>query len=117
MARENPNWFAQALTVDDTGAVPMEAIDEDRASGMPEEMIQQEYWCSFDAPLVGSYYGDYLCACQLQAQATAPPPEPGLLGAVGFVIYGVIFLWIAALLVRARQAAALSAAVPDSAGS
>ncbi len=67
--------------------------------------------------LFGSYYGDYLCACQLQAQATAPPPEPGLLGVAGFVIYGVIFLWIAALLVRARQTAALSAAVPDSTGS
>lgn len=59
-AEDNPNWFAQVLTVDDTGAVPMEQIEDDRRSGMPEEMIQQEYWCSFDAPLVGSYYGDIL---------------------------------------------------------
>jgi uncharacterized membrane protein YraQ (UPF0718 family) len=68
------------------------------------------------AYLFGSHYGDYLCACQLQAQATAPPPEPGPLGVAGFAIYGVIFLWIAALLVRARQTAALSAAVPDTTG-
>jgi len=60
-AEKNPNWFAQVLTVDDTdGAVSQEAIDEDRASGMPEELIQQEYYCSPDAPLVGSYYGEVL---------------------------------------------------------
>jgi len=27
---------------------------------MPEEMIQQEYFCSFDAPFVGSYYGSQM---------------------------------------------------------
>lgn len=55
-ARKNPNWFTQVLTVDDTKAIPLSAIDEDRQMGMAEELIQQEYWCSFDAPLVGAYY-------------------------------------------------------------
>lgn len=62
----------------------------------------------------GSYYGEYLCACQLQAQATAPPPEPGPMGVAGFVVYGIVFLWIAALLVRARQTAAQPAGASDS---
>lgn len=44
-ALTNPNWFAQLLTVDDTGAVPPEMIEEDRMSGMSEPMIQQEYYC------------------------------------------------------------------------
>jgi len=60
MAQKNPRWFAQVLTVDDTKAVPMDAIEEDRASGMNEAMVQQEYWCSFDAPLEGAWYGDYV---------------------------------------------------------
>jgi hypothetical protein len=58
-ARKNPRtWFSEVLTVDDTGVVSKEFIEEERAQGMPEEMIQQEYYCSFSAPLVGSYYGD-----------------------------------------------------------
>jgi hypothetical protein len=78
MARTNPNWFAQVLTVDDTSSVPMEAIEEDRASGMPEEMIQQEYWCSFDAPLVGSYYGDYLSVARKEGRIGEVPWIPEL---------------------------------------
>tara|TARA_Y100000310_G_scaffold329437_1_gene399293 strand:- start:14416 stop:15750 length:1335 start_codon:yes stop_codon:yes gene_type:complete len=57
---EGKGWFAQMLTVDDTHVVSPEIIEEDRASGMPEEMIQQEYWCSFNAALVGSYYGEQM---------------------------------------------------------
>ena len=67
------------------------------------------------AYLFGRHYGEYLCACQLQAQATAPPPEPGALGSAGFVVYGIVFLWIAALLVRARQTATPPAAASNSA--
>lgn len=60
MRRDPSRWFAQVQTVDDTGAVPKEVIEEDRLSGMAEEMVQQEYWCSFDAPLAGSYYGELM---------------------------------------------------------
>jgi hypothetical protein len=53
MAKANPNWFWQILTVDDTRRedgtpVISEAdIEEDRASGMSEDLVQQEYYCSF----------------------------------------------------------------------
>lgn len=60
MARQNPDWHAQVLTVDDTGAVSPEEIEAARRSGMSDEMIQQEFRCSFDAPLVGSYFGDQM---------------------------------------------------------
>jgi len=78
MAQKNPNWFAQVLTVDDTHAVPMEAIEEDRASGMSEAMIQQEYWCSFDAPLEGSWYGDYMIKAVQEDRVTEVPWIPEL---------------------------------------
>lgn len=57
MAASNDNWFCQTLTVDDTHAISSEAIDDDRLSGMSEELIQQEYYCSFDIGAEGSYYG------------------------------------------------------------
>jgi hypothetical protein len=59
-ARVDLDWFTEVLTVNETKAVSEEQIDRDRKSGMPEEMIQQEYFCSFDAPLAGSYYGELI---------------------------------------------------------
>ena len=60
MALGNPNWFAHMLTVDQTGAITPEAIAEERASGMAEELLQQEYYCSFAGLVEGSYYGDLM---------------------------------------------------------
>lgn len=57
MAQENPDWFCQKLDVNDTQAIPLSAVEDDRKSGMSEEMIQQEYFCSFDVGQAGSYYG------------------------------------------------------------
>jgi len=46
-AERNPEWFYQRLTRDDTGIPSLEAIEEDRRSGMPESLIQQEYYTSW----------------------------------------------------------------------
>jgi hypothetical protein len=72
MAQASDGWFAQKLTVEDTNAVTQEAIEAERTSGMPEELIQQEFYCSFDAPLVGSYYGDLM-----SAMLSEEPPRIG----------------------------------------
>lgn len=56
MATKNPKWFVQRLTVDDTNILKPEDIQEERDSGMTEDMIQQEYYCSFTAAIMGSYY-------------------------------------------------------------
>lgn len=42
-------WFTELLTVDDTKAIPAEAVEEERRAGMSEAMIQQEFFCSFEA--------------------------------------------------------------------
>lgn len=57
MAKRNSAWFAQTLTVADTGAIPMEMIEEERQAGMPEALIQQEFFCSFESAIHGAYYG------------------------------------------------------------
>ena len=76
VAKKNENWFQQVLSVEDTRAIPLSAIDEERASGMPEEMIQQEFYCSFDAPLVGSYYGNAMARLLADGHLTKVPYEP-----------------------------------------
>lgn len=61
MARHNPEWFAQLLTVEDTKAISLEEIDKERAeASMSEDMIQQEYYCSFTLGIEGSYYAKYI---------------------------------------------------------
>lgn len=73
-------YFVQVLTVDDTRkplldnngepildkqnhpvmipVISPEAIQEQRDLNVPEEIIQQEYYCSFEAGMVGAYYSE-----------------------------------------------------------
>jgi hypothetical protein len=60
MAKSNPAWYCERLGVEETKALPLEAVEEERVAGMPEELIQQEYYCSFEAAISGSFYGDLL---------------------------------------------------------
>lgn len=66
MATTNPAWFSQLLTVNDTYrqdgrlVITPEDIEEERKEGMSEDMIQQEYYCSFTLGIEGSYYAKYV---------------------------------------------------------
>lgn len=56
MASKNPSWFVQRLTIFDTKVLTEVDIQEERDAGMTEDMIQQEFYCSFTAAIMGSYY-------------------------------------------------------------
>lgn len=60
MARVNPEWFCELLTVEDTGAISQADIQAERDSGMSEDYIQQEFYCSFTLGVEGSYYARYI---------------------------------------------------------
>ena len=47
--QNDPEWFIQYLTCLDTGIPTLEAINKERKSGMPEYMIQQEFYCNWNA--------------------------------------------------------------------
>ncbi len=49
----------------------------------------------------GSYFGEYLCSCQLQTQP--PPPERGPLGIIGIVWFGLLATWIGGMLLLSRR--------------
>lgn len=57
MAKENPKWYTEVLSIKDTGVLTESDIDEIRAEGKSDELIQQEYYCSFNRGVEGSYYG------------------------------------------------------------
>lgn len=60
MAKSNPEWFSELLTVDDTGAVSKDIVQAERESGMSEEMVQQEFYCSFEASLQSCFFAGAL---------------------------------------------------------
>jgi phage terminase large subunit len=72
-ARQRPEkWFQLVLTVEDTKILGVKELEEIRED-LDDSEYQQEYMCSFDAALVGSYYGKHL-----QILSKAGKVKPGL---------------------------------------
>lgn len=67
LAQETPGWHWQILTAEETGIIPPEVLDQERAELIrlygPDDGLQrfnQEYLCSFDAGVTGAYYATIL---------------------------------------------------------
>ncbi len=54
-ALTDPDWFAERLTIDDTGVISSEAVEAERRSGMGANQIAQEFHCSFEASNVDQF--------------------------------------------------------------
>ncbi len=67
-AKENDTWFAEKLSVRETGAIGEDEIERERLDGMSEDLIQQEFYVSFNMGMEGSYYGKYLDALQSEGR-------------------------------------------------
>lgn len=77
-AAGDPRWFCQRLTVDDTGVITPAQIDAERRDGMDEDLIQQEYFCSFEGVQAGAYFGKQMAAAEKEGRVCAIPVEPGI---------------------------------------
>lgn len=82
-------WYAEVLVAgsgegctkrrDGTPVISDEVIQEERDAGMPEELIQQEFKCSFEAPIVGAYYAKQMAdMLKDPKRITNVPYEPAL---------------------------------------
>lgn len=72
IAKADPSWFCELQTLFDTRAYdPEQTIAEERASGMPEALIRQEYLCDWTAAMVGSVYGDLIEALEKRGDVSA----------------------------------------------
>jgi len=66
MAKDNPDWFCELLGIEDTkreDGSPIFSLEDFQAEideGMDPLLAKQEYYCSFDAGLLGAYYTDQL---------------------------------------------------------
>lgn len=57
MAKSSKDWFCEVLPISATGVLNDEDIQKMRDEGVSEEHIQQEFYCSFNRGVEGSYYG------------------------------------------------------------
>lgn len=64
MAKKDPRWFAEVISVHDTGALTQEQLDESLSEyqaiygqDFGRAMFEQEYLCSFAGAMVGAYFG------------------------------------------------------------
>lgn len=63
---------------DGTPVVSDEIIANERKAGMSDEMIAQEFFVSFDAPLVGAYYAKEMEKAREEGRITNVPYDPKL---------------------------------------
>jgi len=84
MARKSDDWYCENLTVNDTKredgspVITHEIIDQERAEGMEEALIQQEFYGSFESQIAGAYYADQITAAKDQGRIGRLPVEPSL---------------------------------------
>jgi phage terminase large subunit len=82
-AKTDPAWHTRKLTVLDTGVISQEVIDRERRELAAERgddeadnIINQEYFCDFDAAIPGSYYGRILARLEKDGRITDVPYDP-----------------------------------------
>ena len=82
-AKESKNSFAQLLTVDDTGVIGKERLEEERNAYISEYgedegvgLFEQEYYCSWAAQLLGAFYGSQMKRAEEDGRITRVDYQP-----------------------------------------
>lgn len=79
LARKHPeDWFYEVLTVRDTNVLTEEQVETERRKGMPDDMIQQEFYCNFNRGQEGSYYGKQIDVLRKKNQICRVPYDPAV---------------------------------------
>lgn len=76
-ARADPEWMTFMLKADETGILPSEELEAARKS-MTGDQFAQEFLCSFQAAVMGSYYGKIIEALEAQKRIGRVPYDPAV---------------------------------------
>lgn len=76
-ALDDPEWFSLMLRASETGILPQTELDA-MLRDMGADRYAQELECSFDAAVVGSYYGSLLDQAQQDGRIGNVPYDPAL---------------------------------------
>lgn len=78
LVRDNPDWYTQILTADDTEAISQTDIEFEKLSGMSDELIDQEFYCSFEGSIHGAYYSKLIAEAREAGRIGSVPYDPAL---------------------------------------
>jgi len=83
IATQDPKkWFSQVLKAPETKAISEDVLREEREEIVKKDgndaLYQQEYLCSFDAPIQGAYYATQLIKAYEENRITTVPYESSL---------------------------------------
>ncbi len=73
VAQRLPGAFVAVMSIVDTQVLSLADIELERAMDMPEELIQQEYFCDFSAANVGAIVGRYIAAAEREGRLIEEP--------------------------------------------
>ena len=76
-SKVEPDWFALMLRASETGLLPESELAAARAEMTPEQYAQ-EFECSFEAAIMGAYYGREMAEAEMAGRITAVTYEPKL---------------------------------------
>ena len=76
-AQDRPDWHAVMLKASQTGILPQSELDDARADMSPEQ-YEQEFECSFDAAIIGAYYGHHIAEAERDGRVKLVEPDPAL---------------------------------------
>lgn len=74
-ARDDPTWFTFRLKASETGLIAAEELEAARAA-MNADQYAQEFETSFDAAIMGAYYGSLMQQAEGEERITAVPWDP-----------------------------------------
>ena len=74
-SQKDDGWFSLMLKASETGLVPDAELALARHD-LTEEQYAQEFECSFDAAIVGAYYGRLMAAAEQDKRIVGVPHEP-----------------------------------------
>jgi hypothetical protein len=77
MARGDGDWYAQVFRASESGVIDEAELSAARRD-MDEAEFAQEFECSFEAAIVGAYFGKWLAAAQSEGRIGRVPWEPAL---------------------------------------
>jgi phage terminase large subunit len=74
-AQSQADWFTLMLKASDTGLIPASELALAKRD-LSEEQYAQEFECSFDAAVVGAYYGKLMARAEEERRITGVPYDP-----------------------------------------
>jgi phage terminase large subunit len=77
-AETNPEWFTLRLPASETGLLSQEELDSNRAT-QSEEQYAAEYEASFEASVVGAFYGREMAKAEKDGRICGVPWQPEVL--------------------------------------